>query len=244
MRNGKRILSVKVIREVDTDPDTSYLGEYANRPDSEYSIDRAHSEDCAAQIGNPQTERAKQTLEHVQQTIGDMQNSLRGYGMSNTESAEKDAEWDALEDAYNEVGELLDAVSECDCGKRGDMERNQYRYFNPSLNYIDKYGRALPENTPDEVRKYVRQDYERMENLNKGLWSFLGIRAEARTWNPETQVTQRISSGGLWGIESDGDSFEDVEQEQLSELKTELKALGFSTRAISKAFQNVEREEN
>ena len=129
-----------------------------------------------------------------------------------------------------------------DCPCIGDeWNRREYRYFNPSFNYVDKSGRALPENTPEEVRKYVRQDYERMESLNRGDWSFIGIKAEAEVWNADTQVVQRIHSGGLWGIESDsGEGYiEEVEQEELSNLKDELKAYGFSARAISKAFENV-----
>jgi hypothetical protein len=39
-RESKRILSVRIIREIDTDPDTSWLGEYASQPCGEFSIDR------------------------------------------------------------------------------------------------------------------------------------------------------------------------------------------------------------
>jgi len=124
------------------------------------------------------------------------------------------------------------------------VQRGEYRYFNPSFNYVDEQGKALPENTPEEVRNYVRQDYERMGSLNRGDWCFIGIKAEAEVWNPSTQVVQRIHSGGLWGIESDSEAsyFEEVEQEELSNLKDELKAYGFSTRAISKAFENVQHK--
>lgn len=130
-----------------------------------------------------------------------------------------------------------------------DCQVNEYRYFNPSFNYVDTQGKIIQNAaggdtlTPEEVRQYVRQDYERMERLNAGDWYYLGIRAEA-----EIQLTgdlvQTISSGGLWGIESDSDAsyIEDLEREQLSNLKSELRAIGFSTRAISKAFKNVERQ--
>ena len=36
----KRILSVRIKREVDTNPDTSHFGEYANNPKGDYFIDR------------------------------------------------------------------------------------------------------------------------------------------------------------------------------------------------------------
>ena len=48
MKNSKRILSVTVKRMVDDSPDTSWLGEYSDTRKSEFSIDRAHAEDCAS----------------------------------------------------------------------------------------------------------------------------------------------------------------------------------------------------
>ena len=92
-----------------------------------------------------------------------------------------------------------------------------------------------------------------MERLNRGDWCYLGIRAEAEIIGNEQKdgpnkwhgVVQTISSGGLWGIESDSDRsyLEEVQEEELSNLKTELRALGFSKRAISTAFKNVEEKE-
>jgi len=38
--NRKRILSVRVMRDVDTDPDLSWLGEYGSTPRGEHVIDR------------------------------------------------------------------------------------------------------------------------------------------------------------------------------------------------------------
>ena len=131
------------------------------------------------------------------------------------------------------------------------MGRNEYRYFNPSFNYVTKDGHARPENTPDEVRKYVRQDYDRMESLNRGNWCFIGIRAEAEiavSIDPHkrtntTWTLHEITSGGLWGIESDSDKdyFAEVEKEELASLRDQLTALGFGKRAIATAFKNVER---
>ncbi len=243
MKKGKRILSVTLKRMVDESPDTSWLGEYSNRPTSEFSIDRAHSEDCASV--DPKAKAAKKTLEHVQQTVGDLHNDVLAQYNGTLANEKLDSEKDALDEAYDVVGELIDSVDECDCGEHGDVQRGEYRYFNPSFNYVDEQGKALPENTPEEVRKYVRQDYERMESLNRGDWSFIGISAEAEVWNADTQVVQRIHSGGLWGIESDSEQsyLEEVEQEELSNLKVELKAYGFSARAISKAFENVQHKE-
>lgn len=240
MKNGKRILSVTIRRMLDDSPDTSWLGKYANRPTSEYSIDRAHSLDCASQTYNPQTIEAKRILEHVQQTIGDLQNSL---------SENKAGK---LEDAYNEIGELLDTIAECDCDESGDIGRtvslycnNECRYFNPSFNYVDILSRALPENTPEEVRKYVRQDYDRMKKINSGYICFIGLQAVA-TYFVGHSGMQFVTSSGHWGIESDSrkDYIESVEKEELADLRTKLQAVGFSTRAISAAFKNIERKED
>ena len=251
MQKRKRILSVTLKRMIDDSPDTSYLGEYSNRPTSEFSIDRAHSEDCASVL--PAVQDAKKTLEHAQQTIGDLHNDVLAQYNGTLANEKLDSEKDALDEAYDAVGELIDSIDDCDCGERGDMSSREYRYFNPSFNYVDKQGKALPENTPEEVRKYVRQDYERMERLNAGDWCYIGIRAETEvisntqgTGDKWHGVVQRVTSGGLWGIESDSDRdyLESVERDELANLRDELTALGFSKRAISTAFKNVERKDS
>jgi hypothetical protein len=136
--------------------------------------------------------------------------------------------WLAARDIHEQGG--------CDCGERGDAERNEYRYFNPCWeNYKDE--------NPADIRKYCLRDYARMESLNRGNWCYLGIRAHAEI--VIDGVMQDISSGGLWGIESDSDRgyLTEVDGEQLSELRDQLRALGFGTRAISAAFRNVEHAE-
>jgi hypothetical protein len=238
IRNKKRILSVTIRRMVDESPDTSWLGEYSNRPANEFAIDRAHSEDCAS-------------VQHAEfSSDGEW-----AYWNGTAESL-LDRVYDAIQridptsDFYSEDEEtsletirgLIDSF-ECDC-HGGDMGRNEFRYFNPSFNYVTKDGKPESGLTPEDVRKYTRQDYERMESANRGDWCFIGIRAEA-----EVQVTgdtmQRISSGGLWGIESDSDRsyLKSVQQDELSNLKSELLALGFSKRAIATAFKNVQEKE-
>lgn len=237
MQNKKRILSVCIKRMIDDSPDTSWMGEFSNRPKTEYAIDRTHSEDCASV--REDIKQAKQTLEHVQQTLGDMQEEYRKANP--VREFIQDSGWEALEDAYNEVSELFDSVDACDCGG-GNLERDQYRYFNgPVENYEGE--------TPEDIRKYVRQDYDRMESLNAGHWCFIGIRAEATivtNINKHHGVCHQITSGGLWGIESDSDKdyLESIEKEELAQLRTELKSLGFSSRAISTAFKNIERKED
>lgn len=76
-----------------------------------------------------------------------------------------------------------------------------------------------------EYRDYGLKDYEHMEKINKGAVWFVGIIAKAVINVAGT--LQHISSGGLYGIESDSDDvyINEIELEQLSELKEQLKAL-------------------
>jgi len=58
-------------------------------------------------------------------------------------------------------------------------------------------------------------------------------------------VLQDVSSGGLWGIESDSDAsyLKEIEAEELSELRKQLYAMGFSKRAIATAVKNATHED-
>ena len=241
-QSRKRILSVTIKRMVDTDPDTSYLGEYSNRATSEFSIDREHSEDCASQEYNHHeaVDMLERILEHITQWHNDNLGTFNGaLGDS---PAHRTAE--ALDAAYDSVSHAQDDVKECDCNG-GDKQRNEYQYFNPSFNYVNSKGNPK-DLTPEDVRKYTRQDYERMERLNAGDWCYVGIRAEVDVQTSFGSPIQTITSGGLWGIESDSDKayFAEVVAEELGQLKTELRALGFSARSISQAFksENVKEE--
>jgi hypothetical protein len=165
----KRIHSVTIVKRIDESPDTSYLGDYAATPTSEFSIDR------------------------------------KSYSSP---------PW-------------------------------ELRYFNPSSNYVDANGKALPGNSPEEIRKYVSEDYRRMEAYNNGFWHYVGLYAVASVQLTKDGPFQEIQSGGLWGIESDSgdDNFASVENEELSQLREQLHALGFSKRAISAAFKTITRKE-
>jgi vacuolar-type H+-ATPase subunit E/Vma4 len=245
MKNSKRILSVAIRRMHDDSLDTSYLGEYGNAAKSDYAIDRAHSEDCASV--RPEIKAAKQTLEHVQRTIGDLHNTVLAQYNGTLANEKLDAEKDALDEAYDEVGELIDNVDGCDCEFSGHWNNREYRYFNPNHeNY-----KGLPE---EEIRKYCRQDFDRAESLNNGDWSYIGIRAEARVIVNEKVIgpvashgiAQTITSGGLWGVESDSDAshLAEIQRDELANLKAELIALGFSRRSISTAFKSVQERED
>ena len=249
----KRIHRVTIKRMIDESPDTIWLGEYSNRPTSDYSIDRKHDLDCIANNGGVSVFDKEPHLLyecgicdclHPWLWNGDCRDDNVRYGDSGEYAAKhgiKDTDVHVV--SWEDHQQVDDG---CTCGGRGDMERNEYRYFNPSFNYVDKNGKRLPENTDEDVRKYVRQDYERMESLNRGDWCFLGVEAVAVYSVGGTPATlQTVTSGGLWGIESDGngDDMKEIESEQLSELHEQLHAIGFSKRAISAAFKNVQRED-
>ena len=89
--------------------------------------------------------------------------------------------------------------------------------------------------TPGSARYilYGKQDLARMEGLCKGDWGFIGIYAEA-TVLLTGQITQTLRSGGLYGIENDGDNGDlaEVEGEELKALQDELLAAGFKLSQI------------
>ncbi len=241
--HGKRILEVKIKRLPDDSPDTSHLGEYSSRATSQFSIDRAHSSDCQSVESNHR--QTVDQLERILKYVEGLYNDNLGTFNGALGDSFAHREQEALENACSEISDAQKDVQECDCGESGDMQRNEFRYFNPSFNYVTKDDKPA-ELTPEDVRKYTRQDYERMERLNAGDWCYIGIRAEVDVQTSFGSPIQTITSGGLWGIESDSDKayFAEVAAEELGQLKTELRALGFSARAISKAFksENVKEE--
>ncbi len=267
----KRISKVTIKRTVDDSPDTSWLGEYSNKATSDYSIDRKHSLDCSVNAGLTEdtllwytsgsgriqfqmTWGQAESVSHSGECDEDVLELSKvpaiAEPLSKIEPAVLSAElkeygaWspEELADHPQNLQRLLWLAggdirenNGCTCGESGDAGRNEYRYFNPSNNYED--------DTPEDIRKYVRQDYDRMESLNRGDWCFIGVSADAEIVLGDT--CQTITSGGLWGIESDSgsDYFAETEQEQLAELREQLHAIGFSKRAISAAFKTVEHSE-
>ena len=79
-----------------------------------------------------------------------------------------------------------------------------------------------------EYKEYGLQDYKRMEQLSNGDFTFIGISAYANIYFEENGVRQyqKITSGGIWGIESDDKSgVEEFEKEQIEDLKHQLEHL-------------------
>ena len=109
----------------------------------------------------------------------------------------------------------------------------------------------------DPDTSYLQQEgyEERWQQFQDGQFNFIGIMACAEVtkafsatvtlaeYKGHGGIAQSITSGGLWGIESDSDRsyLQEIEDEQLSELREQLRAFGFSQRAISATFKNVVR---
>ncbi len=232
MKNGKRILSVTVRQMYDESPDMSHLGEYGQRAESKYAIDRRHSEDCQS---------IQPTNDDGQSLLVDAAEYLDGQYPEGNELQEAMRESLGIRESIEVLNNAHESLTECDCNTH--IDRNSFEFFNP--NYQNYAG--LPD---EEIRKYCRQDYERAEALNRGEWAYIGIRAEAEivlgkaTVSFSPYLAQTIQSGGLWGIESDsGDYLKEIATEELNSLKDELRAIGFSARAISTAFKTIEHKE-
>ncbi|HTF33311.1 MAG TPA: hypothetical protein VK714_06360 [Myxococcota bacterium] len=73
---------------------------------------------------------------------------------------------------------------------------------------------------------------DRRAEFERGDFTFVGVRAEAEV--AIEGVIQTLTSGGLWGIESDSDEsyIEDVALEEYDALREILKAVGVSTREV------------
>jgi len=108
-------------------------------------------------------------------------------------------------------------------------ERNQYERF--KLYPSPSEGKTREERK--ELFRWAIKNYERMESLNNGNWHYIGIRVIAEI--NINGVLQDISSGGLWGIESDSsnDYIKEVEEEEISNLISQLKELGFTDEEIN-----------
>ena len=90
--------------------------------------------------------------------------------------------------------------------------------------------KVLPGCDPDT--SYLEQEgfENRLRQYKAGLFDYIGIRAEAIIFNSTSRLLQFISSGGLWGIESDSNrsDLEGTAKEELEELKSELQTLGIT----------------
>ncbi len=117
-----------------------------------------------------------------------------------------------------------------DAFERRHRERHTYKYFTPAMTVGEHrrglsklgYSRGVAE---ELARYYCRRDFERMEGYNRGDWWMVGIWAEAAV--VIHNVVQTISSGGLWGVESDAgrDYHLEVANEEVASLRAILETL-------------------
>lgn len=220
--NTKRILNITIKRIDDTDPDTSYLGSYSNSPESEFSIDRRHTLDCASvSLDN---KRKVDELE-LQFAALDIQ---RIAAITDEEAA-------AIVWKQDAIVEQQEALQECDCDESGDARRGEYQYFNPAT--------TDPHNANEVNRRDALFAYRRMERLHSGDWGYISISAEAEIQLNTHSTIQIVRSSGLSGTESDSskEHLAEIEDEELSSLRDELYAMGFSKRAIATAVKNAEK---
>lgn len=96
----------------------------------------------------------------------------------------------------------------------------------PDLSWLDQTDEEMGEG-------FEAQSNERKASYGSG-WEMLGCVAQATVSYPiggNSRRLQTLSSGGLWGIESDSDRayMQSVAQEQLTELVDHLTAFGIET---------------
>jgi hypothetical protein len=191
-RTVKKIFDVKIKRDVDDSPDTSWIGEYTDTLETGVIVRRDN--------------------EFYEKLPREMERNDDG--------------------TFAGKGDFINPLPE-----RG----REFRGFKP-------YAGGEKAGTK-EYYQYGMQDYERMEGLERGDWRFIGIRAIAKVGvsldGGKNFKVDKITSGGLWGIESDAEDsdLKEIEQEQLSELKDLLLAYGFGRSKVGKAISEAEREE-
>jgi hypothetical protein len=102
--------------------------------------------------------------------------------------------------------------------------------------------RVVVEHDEDPDTSYLDQDDfdERREAYQNGDFSFVGVRAEADV--VIGGVIQTLTSGGLWGIESDSgkEYIEEVAGEEYGQLRKILTEVGVPTKELP---QKIDRRQ-
>jgi hypothetical protein len=83
---------------------------------------------------------------------------------------------------------------------------------------------------------YSDEDERRRDQYERGDFVFVGVRAEAEV--EIGGIIQRLTSGGLWGIESDSgrEYIEEVGASEYSDLRKILTSIGVSTSQLPMEF--------
>ena len=107
-----------------------------------------------------------------------------------------------------------------------------------------RYTQKDYDNNPEQVENWIRQDTQRLREYGQ-YWCMYGCMAESVVSYPISKQGDRrletLTSGGLWGIESDSDeSYKtEVAKEQLEDLKSHLKQFNIK---ISKKAERLFNE--
>jgi hypothetical protein len=96
--------------------------------------------------------------------------------------------------------------------ERGDMGRNEFRYFNLGTGDAD----------------YIEEDYKRAEAYNRGEWCMMGVCVDIHVKTKTNwAVPPVVGRASVWGIESDSEPsyFDEVANDLVKEAKIDLKNL-------------------
>ncbi len=112
------------------------------------------------------------------------------------------------------------------------VDRITIRHFyddSPDFSYLTDASRYDGESEKNRAA-YVAEDRERLENLHRGLWCYIGIQAVAGVSYSVGNGSRRaetLTSSGLWGIESDSSAsyLAEIERDELDDLCRHLRAL-------------------
>lgn len=117
------------------------------------------------------------------------------------------------------------ALHSIDRKERGDMGRNEFRYFNLGA------GEA----------EYLEKDYERMEAYNQDGWHMIGVIAVAVV-EPEIGDVEEVRSAGVWGVESDSgkDHLNEMGDEEITELIATLRERGILCKQVKAKDVEIE----
>jgi hypothetical protein len=129
------------------------------------------------------------------------------------------------------LGQYTDEFTD-GCIKRQNVTNREYKFFKPSTSY-NEHWESLHKSGHSKsdcdllARKYIKQDFDRMESYNNCNWQMIGIRAKAEVSYPIGNNNRRLehfTSGGLYGIESDVNNKykSEIIQDELADLKNHL----------------------
>lgn len=139
---------------------------------------------------------------------------------------QKQHDYDSIPDDLGTFADQPDEMhpsSTIDRQARGEQGRGEYRYF-------------IAMNSPEETGNpnSVEQDYKRYMDFNNQKWHFISVKAVAEVKLTDNGPIQQITSGGLYGIESDSDEseIERIIHEEKEECIEQLMAMEFEPKDL------------